>query len=68
FAKIDTEQHLTHILFGDILGITNSEFKQILLFAGITIAIILLKRKDFMLYCFDPNQARVIGLPVKLIH
>lgn len=21
-----------------------------------------------MLYCFDPNQARVIGLPVKLIH
>ncbi|GAB1440945.1 iron/manganese ABC transporter permease subunit YfeD [Providencia sp.] len=69
FAKIDTEQHLTHILFGDILGITDSEFKQILLFAGITIAIILLKRKDFiMLYCFDSNQARVIGLPVKLIH
>ncbi len=23
FAKIDTEQHLTHILFGDILGITD---------------------------------------------
>lgn len=68
FAKIDTEQHLTHILFGDILGITDDEFKQILLFAGITIAIILLKRKDFMLYCFDPNQARVIGLPVKWLH
>ena len=68
FAKIDTAQHLTHILFGDILGITNAEFKQILLFAGITIVVILFKRKDFMLYCFDPNQARVIGLPVKLIH
>ncbi|MEX9784942.1 metal ABC transporter permease [Providencia manganoxydans] len=68
FAKIDTEQHLTHILFGDILGITDAEFTQNLWFAGITIAVILLKRKDFMLYCFDPNQARVIGLPVKLIH
>jgi len=21
-----------------------------------------------MLYCFDPNQAKVIGLPVKLLH
>lgn len=27
-----------------------------------------LKRKDFMLYCFDPHHARVIGLPVKLLH
>ncbi len=56
FAKIDTEQHLTHILFGDILGITDSEFKQILLFAGVTIAIILLKRKDFMLYCLTQTK------------
>ena len=68
FAKIDTDQHLTHILFGNILGITNAEFSQMLWISGITIAIILLKRKDFMLYCFDPNQARVIGLPVKLLH
>lgn len=68
FAKIDTDQHLTHILFGNILGITDAEFSQTLWIAGITIAIILLKRKDFMLYCFDPNQAKVIGLPVKLLH
>lgn len=68
FACIDTDQHLTHILFGNILGITTAEFKQTLWISGFTIAIILLKRKDFMLYCFDPNQAKVIGLPVKLLH
>ncbi|MFS1537967.1 MAG: metal ABC transporter permease [Candidatus Phlomobacter fragariae] len=68
FARIDTDQHLTHILFGNILGITTAEFKQILWISSFTIAIILLKRKDFMLYCFDPNQARVICLPVKLLH
>lgn len=28
FARIDTDQHLTHILFGNILGITTTEFKQ----------------------------------------
>lgn len=68
FARIDTDQHLTHILFGNILGITKAEFKQTLWISAFTIAIILLKRKDFMLYCFDPNQAKVIGLPVKLLH
>ncbi|MDC9588695.1 metal ABC transporter permease [Xenorhabdus sp. XENO-10] len=68
FTRIDTDQHLTHILFGSILGITQHELFQTLCFAGITLAIVLLKRKDFMLYCFDPNQARVIGLPVKLLH
>ncbi|WP_334468425.1 metal ABC transporter permease [Arsenophonus sp. PmNCSU2021_1] len=68
FARIDTDQHLTHILFGNILGITKTEFRQTLWISAFTIAIILLKRKDFMLYCFDPNQAKVIGLPVKLLH
>lgn len=68
FARIDTDQHLSHILFGNMLGITNSELKQALWITGITLAVVLLKRKDFMLYCFDPNHARIIGLPVKLLH
>ncbi|PHM72932.1 metal ABC transporter permease [Xenorhabdus sp. KJ12.1] len=68
FTRIDTEQHLTHILFGSILGITQNELIQIMCIAGFTLAIVLLKRKDFMLYCFDPNQAKVVGLPVKLLH
>ncbi len=28
----------------------------------------LLKRRDLMLYCFDPNHARAIGLPVRVLH
>ncbi|MEQ9902661.1 metal ABC transporter permease [Pectobacterium aroidearum] len=68
FARIDTDQHLNHILFGNLLGITQQELTQILLIAGVTLGIVLLKRRDFMLYCFDPNHARVIGLPVKLLH
>lgn len=68
FSRIDTDQHLSHILFGNMLGITDGELKQTLLIAGFTLAVVLLKRKDFMLYCFDPHHARVIGLPVKLLH
>ena len=28
----------------------------------------LLKRRDLLLYCFDPNHARAIGLPVRVLH
>ncbi|RLM18535.1 iron ABC transporter permease [Brenneria alni] len=68
FARIDTDQHLNHILFGNVLGITPQELTQILLIAFVTLSVIVLKRRDFMLYCFDANHARVIGLPVKRLH
>ncbi|HFT7323165.1 TPA: metal ABC transporter permease [Proteus mirabilis] len=68
FASVDTDQHLIHILFGNILGITPDVLIQISAICLITITIMLVKQKDFMLYCFDPNQARIVGLPVALLH
>ncbi|HGM9852258.1 TPA: metal ABC transporter permease [Proteus mirabilis] len=68
FASVDTDQHLMHILFGNILGITPNVLIQISAICLITITIMLVKQKDFMLYCFDPNQARIVGLPVALLH
>ena len=68
FASVDTDQHLMHILFGNILGITPEVLIQISAICLITITIMLVKQKDFMLYCFDPNQARIVGLPVALLH
>ncbi|WP_367680482.1 metal ABC transporter permease [Candidatus Fukatsuia anoeciicola] len=68
FSQIDTDQHLSHILFGNILGITFTEFKQTLWIACFIFLLVLLKYKDFILYCFDPNYAKIIGLPIKLLH
>ncbi len=68
FASVDTDQHLMHILFGNILGITPDVLIQISAICLITNTIMLVKQKDFMLYCFDPNQARIVGLPVALLH
>ena len=28
----------------------------------------LVKRRDLLLYCFDPQHARAIGLPVRVLH
>lgn len=68
FTKVETEQHLLHILFGNVLGVTRQDLIETALIAGVTLAIVLVKRRDLLLYCFDPNHARAIGLPVQLLH
>ena len=68
FTKIDTDQHLLHILFGNVLGVTVRDLVETAIIAGITLAVVLVRRRDFLLYCFDPNHARAIGLSVRLLH
>lgn len=68
FSRVNTEQHLSHILFGNVLGVTDSEMLQTLIIAAVVTMAIILKFKDLMLFCFDPVQAKVIGLPVRFYH
>jgi manganese/iron transport system permease protein len=68
FTKVETDQHLLHILFGNVLGVTFRDVIETGIIAGGTLAIVLVKRRDLLLYCFDPNHARSIGLPVQVLH
>lgn len=68
FARIDSDQHLSHILFGNVLGITAAELWQCVAISLLVSLVMLIKRKDMLLYCFDPGQARAIGLQVKWLH
>lgn len=68
FSKVDTSQHLNHILFGNVLGTTHAELIQILIIAVSVSLILLIKCRDLILFCFDPLQAKIVGLPVKLLH
>ena len=68
FTKVQTEQHLDHILFGNMLGITTGDLVQLTIIAVGTLAIVLAMRRDLLLYCFDPQHARAIGLPTRVIH
>lgn len=68
FVKVDTDQHLTHILFGNILGVSSRDVIETAVIAGGTLAVVLLKWRDLLLYCFDPQHARVIGLPLRVLH
>ncbi|TCQ91639.1 MULTISPECIES: metal ABC transporter permease [Rahnella] len=68
FSRVNTEQHLSHILFGNVLGVTDSEMLQTLIIALVVTLAIIIKFKDLMLFCFDPVQAKVVGLPVRFYH
>lgn len=68
FTKVETEQHLMHILFGNMLGVTVQDLIETAVIAGGTLLVVLLRRRDLLLYCFDPNHARAIGLPVRVLH
>lgn len=68
FTKVETEQHLMHILFGNLLGVTHSELIQTIILSTLILAIIILKRKDFLLYCFDPSHSRVVGQKPRILH
>lgn len=68
YVKIQSEVHLDHILFGDILGVGVADLVETGLIAALTAVIILLKWRDLLLHAFDPAQAKAVGLPVRLLH
>ncbi|MBF6240556.1 Manganese transport system membrane protein mntB [Nocardia otitidiscaviarum] len=58
---------LNHIIFGNLLGVGRSELIQIAILAAIVMAALVLKRRDFTLYAFDPTHAHALGLRPRLL-
>ena len=67
-GKIETELHLMHILFGNMLGILKVDLMISLLISSICSIIMILKKKDFLLYCFDSLFIKSIGFSTKNLH
>ena len=56
------------IIFGNLLGISDQDILQLVIISVITVLVVGLKWRDLMLFCFDPNQARTLGLRTGLLH
>ena len=67
-SKIKSNIDLMQILFGSPLGISRSDVNQTLIISFIVISILLIFRKDLMLYCFDAKHARSIGINTGMLH
>ncbi|BFM39651.1 metal ABC transporter permease [Synechocystis sp. LKSZ1] len=67
-SKIRSSVDLTHILFGNVLGIANEDIIQTAIISLITLATLALLRKDLLLFCFDSTHARSIGLNTDFLY
>ncbi len=68
FTKVRTDLHLDHILFGNILGLEAGDLRAMVITSVLVLAVILALRRDLLLFCFDPAQARTIGLRTGLLY
>ena len=68
FTKIETDAHLDHILFGNMLGVSWADLLETGIIALLTGGALLIKWRDLLLHAFDPQQARALGLPTQMLH
>jgi ABC-type Mn2+/Zn2+ transport system permease subunit len=68
FRKVESDQHLDHILFGNLLGLPTAQVCETVLIGAVTLLLTLARRKDLLLFCFDAAHARSIGLNTALLH
>ncbi len=63
-----SNMNLRTVVFGNMLGISDLDILQVIIISVVSLAILLVKWKDLLLFCFDPNQARAIGLNATVLH
>lgn len=68
YVAVDTNLHLDHVLFGNMLGVGTGDLWTAGLISLIVAAGLVLKWKDLVLHSFDPAQAQASGLWVNWLH
>jgi manganese/iron transport system permease protein len=68
YVNIQTDVHLDHILFGNMLGVNWQDISISAFLSLLCGGFVLTKRKDLLLHSFDSQHARAIGLSVKMLH
>jgi manganese/iron transport system permease protein len=63
-ARVD----LKSIVFGNVLAISDDDVRQLLWISGAVLLVIVIKWRDLLLFCFDAQQARAMGLRVEWMH
>lgn len=68
FTKVESDQHLNHILFGSLLGLPRAQVVQTTVIGLLTLAATLALRHDLLLFCFDPGHLRTLGRSPRVLN
>ena len=61
-SKVPSQVNLSHILFGNLLGVTVDDMWQVIVLGALVLAVVLVRRRDLALLAFDSTHAQAIGL------
>ncbi|MEJ2053552.1 MAG: metal ABC transporter permease [Calditrichaceae bacterium] len=64
----DYTADLTHFLFGDVLGVSNTDLWLTAIFGMVIIILNLIFYKEFRILAFDPVLAKTLRLPVQFLN
>ncbi|HCV4769110.1 TPA: metal ABC transporter permease [Staphylococcus aureus] len=67
-SLINTTTDLYHILFGNLLAITNSAYLTTIVIGSIVLILIIIFYRPLMISTFDPTFSRMSGLNTTLLH
>lgn len=68
YTQIQSDLHLDHILFGNMLGVGSADLWTAGSIAAAVALILVLVWRDLLAHAFDPVQARMVGLRTGLLH
>ncbi|EHF03061.1 metal ABC transporter permease [Olsenella sp. oral taxon 809] len=66
-SKVPSQVSLSHILFGNLLGVGVPDMYQVIVLGSIVLAVLLLLRRDLVLFAFDPMHAQALGKSPQLL-
>ena len=68
YVGIRTNVHLDHILFGDMLGVSYADIALTGVISVACLVFVAAKWRDLVVFCFDQQHGRAIGLPMQVLH
>lgn len=68
FAKVQPGFDIHDVLFGDMLGVIWQDVFYAALVLLPSLAVLLMFRRDLMVFAFDPEHATVAGLKINVLH
>ncbi|MBR8744572.1 metal ABC transporter permease [Nocardiopsis sp. MG754419] len=66
-SRVPSQTDLGHILFGNVLGVSDADILQVLILAAVVLAVVWYKHRDLTMYAFDPVHAHAIGVNPRLL-
>ncbi len=67
-SRTTSSVDLSHVLFGYVLGISDSAALYTILASAVVSILILAFRRTLLVFCFDPMHAQSIGIPIQVVH